>query len=125
MRKLIVATLAVAAFAAGGSAFAQASQYDQATAGGTCPAEPSNHLMATTPIPTATGGTTRTAIRLRPWCHRVGRVMWTAAPGLTAMPAAAIATGMACAIATTVTPTTRAAADGTPSKKAPQCGAFS
>lgn len=39
MRKLILTALAVAGLVAGASAFAQASQYDQATAGGTRPAD--------------------------------------------------------------------------------------
>ncbi|HMA08308.1 MAG TPA: hypothetical protein VKP68_10615 [Ramlibacter sp.] len=39
MRKLILMAVAVAGLAAGASAMAQASQYDQATAGGTRPAD--------------------------------------------------------------------------------------
>ena len=39
MRKLILTAVVVAGLAAGASAFAQASQYDQATAGGTRPAD--------------------------------------------------------------------------------------
>ena len=39
MRKLILTAVAVAGLVAGGSVLAQASQYDQATAGGTRPAD--------------------------------------------------------------------------------------